>query len=144
MQQRPAPHHPAPHRHRGGPVLAFILLAAPVAWLIQTSVNYAVASHACYPASEPRLGLTEQWPWLAVTAITLIGLAVALAAATMGYRAWRLTRAEASGNLGTTLEAGEGRTRFLSLWGTMTSCGFAVALVFSLIAIGGVPPCGYP
>ena len=32
-------------------------------------------------------------------------------------------------------EAGEGRTRFLALWGLMTSIGFLVAIVFSLVGL---------
>lgn len=110
------PHHPAPHRHRAGWVLAFALGAAPTAWLIQTSVNYGVASPACYPAAEPLGEMLSRWPWPAVLAVNLLGIAIAAAAAFTGYRTWRRTRHEADGDAGSTLEAGEGRTRFLSLW----------------------------
>ena len=41
------------------------------------------------------------------------------------------------------VEAGKGRTRFLSLWGLMTSVGFAGAIVFSLVGLLVVPLCGY-
>lgn len=124
--------------------MVFALLAAPAAWLVQTAANYGVASHACYPASEPLLAMFAHWPWPAVMAINLLSIAIAALAAVTAYRIWRLTREEAPGALGNALEAGEGRTRFLSLWGTMSSAGFTIALLFSLIAVFGVPPCGYP
>jgi len=139
----PVPRHPAPHRHRAGAALVFALLAAPLAWLVQTSVNYGVASHACYPAAEPLPAMLAQWPWPLVTAVNILSLVVAVAGVATACRNWQLTRSEASGDIGQSLEAGEGRTRFLLLWGTLASAGFAIALLFSLIAILGVPPCGY-
>ena len=144
MNRASAPHHPAPHRHRAGWVLVFAMGAAPLAWLAQTSINYGIASHACYPASEPLLAQLSQWPWPAVIIINLASIAIAAAAAFTAYGLWRRTRQEASGDAPETLEAGEGRTCFLALWGAMASTGFTVALLFSLIGILGVPPCGYP
>lgn len=139
----PIPRHPAPHRHRAGGALAFALLAAPLAWLAQISVNYGVASHACYPGAEPFLVMVAQWPWPVVTAVNILSLVVAVTGSAIAYRTWQLTRGEASGDIGKTVEAGEGRTRFLSVWGILASAGFAIALLFSLVAIVGVPPCGY-
>ena len=88
--------------------------------------------------------MAKDWPWLAVLAITVLAIAVAAAAAVFSFGLWRRTRAEAAGAASDLIEAGEGRTRFLSLWGAMSGAGFAIALLFSLIALFGVPPCGYP
>jgi hypothetical protein len=125
-------------------MLGVALLAAPLAWLIQTSANYGLSSHACYPGAEPLHAMTAAWQWPAVLLITLGAMLLAAAAALIAFTAWRRTRQEAAGDVPEVLEAGEGRTRFLSLWGTMTGAGFTIALLFSLIALLGVPPCGYP
>lgn len=144
MSKRPtAPHHPAPQRHRAGWVLVFVSGAAPLAWLAQTSINYGLASHACYPAGEPFPAMRADWPWSAVFVINLASIAIAAIAALTAYHLWSNARGEASGNASQTPEAGEGRTRFLALWCTMASTGFTVALLFSLVAILEVPPCGY-
>lgn len=138
------PHHPAPHRRRAGSALAVALLAAPLAWLTQTSANYGLSSHACYPAAEPLLSMAVKWSWPAALAINLAALIVAAAAAVMAFAVWRRTREEATGRVPDLIEAGEGRTRFLALWAAMTGGGFTLAMIFSLIALMGVPPCGYP
>ena len=138
------PHHPAPHRHRATWTLGFALLAAPMAWLIQTSANYGLSSHACYPAAEPLHMMTASWQWPAVLAINIIAILLAAAAALIAFGTWRRTREEAAGDAPEVLEAGEGRTRFLSLWGSLAGAGFTIATLFSLIALMGVPPCGYP
>jgi len=144
MTEQHLPHHPAPHRHRAGPALGFALLAAPLAWLAQTSANYGLSSHACYPAAEPLHAMIANWQWPAVLAVNLTAIAFAALSGAIAFRTWRRTREEAAGDLCKLVEAGEGRTRFLSLWGTLTGTGFAIALLFSLIALMGVPPCGYP
>lgn len=144
MSDTGQPHHPAPHRNRASWTLGFALVAAPLAWLIQTSANYGLSSHACYPADEPLLSMQASWPWPAALIITLVAIATAAGALLVAFAAWRQTRGEATGEAPDLIEAGEGRTRFLSMWGTMTGVGFTIALIFSLIALLGVPPCGYP
>jgi len=137
------PQHPAPHRHRASWTLGFALVAAPLAWLVQTSANYGLSSHACYPADEPMHSLQAQWPWSVDLIITISAMLLACAAALIAFATWQRTRREATGDARKLIEAGEGRTRFLSMWGTMTGAGFTLALVFGLIALLGVPPCGY-
>lgn len=139
-----APRHPAPHRHRArNATLLACLAAGPVVWLIQMSINYGISSHGCYPAAEPLARLPSGAVWTVIIAITIVAIMISLAAALLSYRNWRMTRAEAGGDTPETIEAGEGRTRFLSLWGAFAGTGFAVALLFNLIGILGVPPCGY-
>ena len=74
--------------------------------------------------------------------VELIAMAMAFAAAIVAYASWRSTRHEAEGEARHMFEAGEGRTRFLALWGLMTSIGFLVAIVFSLVGLFVVPLCG--
>lgn len=140
------PLHPAPHRHRAHPAgLALGLLIGPVAWLAQTAVNYGFASHACFPAEEPFLLPLGSGGGLFTLnlAVNIAAIVLVFAAGAVAYRNWRATRRELEGHAYAVFEAGEGRTRFLALWGMLTSAVFAAALVFNLVAILGVPPCGY-
>lgn len=136
--------HPAPHRHRSGiGAMIFGLVGGPVAWGIALTFNYAVASNACYT------GFT--WPTTlhfdagAIRSM-LIGadiavVLVAAGAALLSYRNWERTRREAEGGPDQLLETGEGRTRFMSLCGMITSVGFAVAAAFTLVGAVALPLC---
>jgi hypothetical protein len=138
--------HPAPHRARVRlGLIAFGLMAAPLAWGAQLVINYALASHACFPGGRPLQSVALGWGavWSVLFVVELITLAIALAGAAAAHRSWRATRAESYGNTEEMTEAGRGRTRFLSLWGLMTSLGFSVAIGFSLIGLFAVPLCGF-
>jgi hypothetical protein len=136
--------HPAPHRDRAElSALAFGLVGAPLAWALQLFVNYGVASRVCFPGAAPRMSaIASGSAWVTLLIVELIALAIAAAAAVVAYGSWRATRHEASGETSHMVEAGEGRTRFLALWGLMTSIGFFIAIVFSLIGLFLVPLCG--
>jgi hypothetical protein len=141
----PLEHHPAPHRDRVGllPVV-FGIAAAPIAWDTQLIANSAFIGHACYPRGLP---LTEpQWPalWLTLLIISLVGIAVAVAAGLVSWRNWRLTHDETGGGEHHVLESGQGRTRFLAMVGMMTSILFLLALIFGTISIFLVPLCSIP
>ncbi len=138
--------HPAPHRGRVNlGALIVGLAAAPLAWGAQLVINYGLASHVCFPGESPRLTVLPGWGavWLGLLIVEAIALALALAGAATAYRSWRATRQESEGDTEDAVEAGRGRTRFLSLWGLMTSIGFAVAIGFSLIGLFAVPLCGF-
>ena len=66
---------------------------------------------------------------------------VAAGAALLSYRNWERTRREAEGGPDQRLETGEGRTRFMSLCGMITSVGFAVAAAFTLVGAVALPLC---
>jgi hypothetical protein len=137
--------HPAPHRGRAeASALAFGLAAAPLAWVLQLVIGYGVASHVCFPADNPVTGVPPDLDtvWWVLLAVELIAGVIALAGAATAYGSWRATREEASGEAHHMIEAGEGRTRFLALWGLMTSFGFLGAIVFSLVGLFAVPLCG--
>jgi hypothetical protein len=120
-------------------------VAAPFAWAAQLVINYALASHACFPGGSPLRSVASGWGavWSVLFLIELLTLAIALAGAAAAHRSWRATREESHGDTEDMMEAGHGRTRFLSLWGLMTSLGFSVAIGFSLIGLFAVPLCGF-
>jgi hypothetical protein len=134
-------HHPL--RRLAGFALAFGLVAGPLAWGVHLVANYALASHACFPGAVPRAALPPGSDWLLplLIAIDLTVIAIAAVAALLSYRSWRSERQELSRNAGEVVDIGEGRTRFLSLWGMLTSVGFLIAIVFDVVALW-VPPCG--
>jgi hypothetical protein len=138
--------HPAPHRDRVALAeLAFALAAAPAGWAIQLVVGYGLTSHVCFSGSAPDVSSSfaggDAIALLLV--VELIAFLVAVSGAVIAWRLWRATRQEVGGNAEEMVEAGKGRTRFLALWGVLTSLGFLGAIVFSLIGLIVVPLCGY-
>ena len=135
--------HPAPHRHNVPlAVLVFGLAAAPLAWIAQTSLNYLVASRACYPFDARKLQVVVDGLWPLVIIAALVALAVGIIAAMVSWRAWRATREEHHGGGHQAIEVAEGRTRFLALAGVMLSALFVAAVVFNAVGLFVVPPCG--
>jgi hypothetical protein len=135
--------HPAPHRHKVSLfALGFGLAAAPLAWAAQTVFGYALSSHACFPGATPRAAPLFAGAEQIAVAMNLIAIVVAAVAAATAYRSWRATRDEDDGRASRLVEVGEGRTRFLALWGMLTSAGFLVAMIFASLAILLVPLCG--
>jgi hypothetical protein len=136
--------HPAPHRDRVRlTMLAVSLVAAPLAWATQLWVSYALASQVCFPSSRPgpSAAIELGTAWLTLFLVDLVALAVTIAAMTMSYSSWRSTRGEAAGDTRHMFEAGEGRTRFLALWGLLTAAGFIIAILFGLVGLFVVPLC---
>ncbi|QXX74102.1 hypothetical protein [Methylovirgula sp. HY1] len=136
--------HPSPQRRRVGLVsLAIGLTGAPAAWVTQLVVNYGLSSYACYPASVPRGHVLPGWEnvRIALLIINLLALMLAVGTTFLSYRNWVATRDEHPGALDDLVAAGEGRTRFIGLAGAISGIGFALAIVFDLIAVLGVPQC---
>lgn len=134
--------HPAPHRGNVAVSVLFIgLFAGPIAWGLQLLINFALASHACYPDGAPLT--TPGWhsAWGVILLLNIVAAILSLAGAALSYRHWQATREEHPGGAGHTIEAGEGRTRFLALWGVMTGFGFLVAILFNTLALFMVPQC---
>lgn len=136
--------HPAPQRAHVGPwLLGFVIGGAPAAWAIQILINYGWASYVCFPRNTPSPTPLVSGTWWILLVVSLIALAIAVAAGLLAYRAWRRTRHERSGESGRLLETGEGRTRFMAGSGLFISTGFVVLLIFNLLTIFIVPLCSY-
>jgi uncharacterized membrane protein YeiB len=136
--------HPAPHRDRISlNILLFGLFGAPVAWLGQLIVNFALASHACFSASMSRSRVLPGWEeiWFVLLLINIAAIMVALIAAATSYRNWHSTKEEHPSSSEALLETGEGRTRFMAASGIMTGLVFLIAILFDTIALFVVPQC---
>ena len=121
--------HPAPHRGlvRTG-FLMLGLVGAPLAWGLQFVVIYAFASQLCMVQSPSWL------PWL-LPAVNLAGLVGAALALGLSFSHLRKTRQEHEDQAGSMTDAGEGRTRFLAIWGIWISIVFLLAIAFNTIAV---------
>ena len=133
--------HPAPARHVISPVaLWFGLLAAPAIWSVQELASYALVAHACYPRNI-LLGMPTYGADTLSILISVVALAVGIAAGVTAYRTWRASRAEHGGEHERLLEVGEGRTRFMAFAGLLFSALFSLAIAFNLAAIFFLPTC---
>lgn len=136
--------HPAPRRHDVNlTLLTLALVATPSLWGLRLIVNFALDSHFCYPADARQFSLAgpAAWVWPTLLAVDLLALVFAAAAAAISYLYWRASRDELASGRAPLIEIGEGRTRFLALWGLMVGVGFVVATVFDLFTLWIVPPC---
>jgi hypothetical protein len=124
--------------------LAIGLLAAPLAWFVQLVVAYGLASHACFPRDVSLPGTFDGWDWVwaAGLALNLVALLACAAAGLLCWRQWRRARGEASGSHSRLIEAGEGRTRFLAIFGIWSGVWFAIAVIADTILLVEVPLCG--
>jgi hypothetical protein len=134
--------HAAPHRHRVGlSALFFGLAAAPAAWNAQLLFSVGLSAHACYPRDVPLELPIWSNLWGALLGIGVAGIALAVLGGLVSFRNWRLTFDEAPGAAHHLLDAGEGRTRFLAMFGILTSFLFALGLLFATAAVFLVPIC---
>jgi hypothetical protein len=133
--------HPAPHRDRARLAeLTFATIAPPLAWSLHLIFNYALASHSCFPDGAPLVSYLAGIRPLLVAA-DVAGLAVSVVATFLGYRIWRATRQEMAEPAPPMIETGEGRTRFLGIWGVLIGLGFVLAIVFDSVALWILPIC---
>jgi hypothetical protein len=127
--------HPAPDRARVGTgLLVLCLLAAPALWSLQHLVLYGFASLYCSSAAG------AGWIHWLLPAVNLAALIAAALATFLAYRNLRLTRRE-HGASGGMMDAGEGRTRFLSIWGIWLGATFMLAIAFNTIVVFWVGLC---
>ncbi|MBV9115702.1 MAG: hypothetical protein JOY67_23055 [Hyphomicrobiales bacterium] len=136
--------HPAPHRKRVRLLaLIFPILAPSFAWSAHLVVNFALSSHACYPDGvplrSPASGLG--WLWSLLLIIDLAGIIIGLVSALIAWRTYRLTAQEMAETGPPLAEIGEGRTRFLALWGVLIGVGFSAATFFDFVGLWVLPLC---
>jgi hypothetical protein len=133
--------HPSPQRHRAPSLLLLAGFATgPVVLGLVLTITYAFSSHRCFPDGTRLNTPLAGWDWVStiVPLLYAVGIVLSALSAVVAWRLWRRTRDE---GLGETLELGEGRTRFLGVWGLITSVLFAAILAFDLLNTVLVPPC---
>ena len=134
--------HPSPHRERVNFwVLLFADAVTPIFWSGQLLLGYIVVANGC-----GGMGSLEWSGDGASLRKTLIAFdAVAIMASLVGgliaYLAWRKTHQEKDGGATNAINTGEGRSRFMALWGMLSSLWFLLAIVFNTIATLTVPLC---
>lgn len=137
--------HPAPHRERVGlGTITLVTLAPPLAWSVHLFTNYAFSSHACYPAGVPLLNPVAGFDWVQwlLIAVDLASIAACIVCALLAYRNWTISARELEETRAPLIEIGEGRTRFLSIWGVIIGLGFTLAIIFDFVGLWIVPICG--
>lgn len=99
--------------------LWFALLAPPVAFLAQLEANYAMVSSLCVRG--------ERWP---LHLVTLVAIAVCVAAGVVAWRAWRATGGPWPDYV---TPAPSPRSRFMAALGGLVSALFLVLLIAQAI-----------
>ena len=114
--------------------------AAPIFWTGQLILGYGVTAHACYPGDHPLLPHPAPLT-AALIVFDVVALAASLVGGAVSWRIWQ--RVRQAGGHHHTLHTGEGRRRFLAMWGLLSSLWFFGAILFNTIASLTVPPCLY-
>jgi hypothetical protein len=135
--------HPAPHRHRISLIwLLLAIFAPPAAWSVHLILNYVSASRACYPDGAPQSVPSIDWLWVLLILVDIVSLVVSAGAALLAYRSWQISAEEMAEHRSAMVETGEGRTRFLAIWGLLIGVGFFVAVIFDFVGLWILPTCG--
>jgi hypothetical protein len=119
--------------------LWFGLAAAPLGWTLQMWMSASLAGYACYPHADP-VG-KPLWTWLpaVLPAISAAAFAIALSGGAVAWNTWQHTRSERPGSAHQLMETGDGRTRFIAMFGLLTSTVFVIAVAFGATALWLVP-----
>jgi hypothetical protein len=134
---------PRSRERTGIPLLLLGLFGVPLIWGIRLVANFALASHFCFPGDLRRHALPESlgWVWPAMIGINALSILAAIAVALVCYRSWRTASDESGGARSGLMQSGEGRTRFLSIWGLLVAIMFILAAAFDLVALWILPVC---
>lgn len=128
-------HPPAPAHLRVGFALGYAVLGAPAAWALQLMINYALASHACYPNDIPLSQPIWGFLWWALLGVDLIAIVAAGLAGFLALAKWREYRHIDE------YRVGERRNQFLARWGLLTSSLFSIAVIFTIVMLFILPVC---
>ena len=120
-------------------VLLFGACAAPVFWIGQVVLGYGLTAYACYPGDHPVRPAATGAIFSALMAFDAVALLATACGAWVSWQAWRYAREGTSHR--DVLHTGEGRDRFLAIWGLLSSLWFFFAILFNSIASILVPPC---
>lgn len=128
---------PAYTRVRVGTGLVFAVFGAPVAWLLQLIVGYALASHACYPLDVPLMAPVWGGLWWVLIGVDLAAVLVAGASLLSAMR-WRRVWRDADPH-----DLAAQRNRFIANWSLLVSALFSIAVVFTIVMLFIEPVCNY-
>lgn len=112
--------------------------AAPLFWLGQALLGYAVTAHGCYPGDAPGANFPPAALSFAVWAVDIVAVLGALMGGAVSFTNARRIRIENEMRGITT--SGE-RSRFLAQWGIFSNLCFLVAIIFNILVPIMVPPC---
>ncbi|HEY1615534.1 MAG TPA: hypothetical protein VGF97_17780 [Rhizomicrobium sp.] len=112
-------------------VLMFGSCAAPVFWLGQLMMAYWVSAETCYGGDHPTTAASPEILWTLLLAFDAVAVIAALAGTGVSLACWRAA------------DAGETRSRFMSIWGIFSSLCFLAAIIFESIASISVPICAH-
>jgi hypothetical protein len=115
--------------------------AAPLLWLAQMLISYALSADVCVglpSATAVFSAATLRNTLFAGDAIAGLG---AIAGGLLSYRTWHLAGRASAGETLSDAVARRDRTRFLAEWGLWSSLWFFGAIVFNTIASIMVAPC---
>jgi len=123
--------------------LWFGLLGGPVAWTLQLLVDYPLVAHYCFPDAAKRLVPTIDSLHLLVIIVSVVALAVALAALFTALRSWRASGGDFGDERVTLVEAAPppGRVRFMALGGILASGLTIIGIVMHTGFILMLAPC---
>jgi hypothetical protein len=134
--------HPSPHRARVSfAALMFGMTAAPIFWLGQLILGYGVSAVVCYGSNHPTTIASGAALRLAFYAFDTIAVMAAIAGGIVSYSSWRAVKEEKEGGQHHAIDAGEGRARFMALWGLLSSVCFLVGIIFATIGSIEAPLC---
>jgi hypothetical protein len=142
MSDAAAPSHPAPHRGKVSFwALMFGCCAAPIFWIGQLTLGYWVSAEICYGSDHPTATYAPGMLHTALLVFDAIAIVAALAGGIVSFLSWRATQEEKKGGANQALHTGEGRARFMALWGILSSIWFLGAIAFEAIASTVAPLC---
>lgn len=134
--------HPAPTRNRTDLlVLIAGAAAAPVFWLGQLMLGYLVTSLACFGSDHPTTIESGEGLRSALVAFDSVAILAVIAGAALSWRSWQRSKDEKAGGANRMLHVGEGRVRFLAVWGLFSSLWFFGAILFNTVATIVAPLC---
>jgi len=136
--------HPAPDRGRvRNSVLFFGLAAGAFAWSVELAATASLGGAACVTGDGPKFGFTSAgWATITLTVINLVALLTAFGALAISWRNMKRASALEGMDVGGVLDAGEGRTRFISVWGIFAGILFILAIGFNTVAVFWSGLCG--
>jgi hypothetical protein len=131
-------------------VLYYGILIPPLLWAFQESLNFGLASHACFPHATPRAAFIAgmAWVWCALPGINLGCLVASAAGVATSFYSWRRLwrdllpddrrREDVHDDL---LEPGEPRVRVFAASGFLISLLFSIAILCNSISLWTLGTC---